>query len=419
MPLFNERPEIFKDKSQLDTDTLPSQFPAREQELNEYKNALYPVYKGEKPKNLFIYGEPGTGKTSMTKYIVQHLEEDAEADDNVIINSVYINCESLDNSYQLAREMTNSLREQQNGHNHQAIPAKGFSKADVFDFLFEAINNTEGTIIIIIDEIDSVNNIEEILYEIPRAHSTERIDSDTRLPGIIGLSNTVNYLSDVPAKVTDTLNETTIQFSTYNASDLNMILNTRAEDAFYADVLDDGVINTCAAMASKDTSSARRALDLIRTAGEIARNNNDKTVRIDHVHTAEEQLDTDHVRDILKAAAKQTKVALLTVLIEEGKQNTPARTSHLYSVYEELEFNSLSHDRFRQHLNTLENHGLLTGKTKNDNGRYSQYQLVRDIDTIIDVFPEKEVYIAELKLSATHARNNGILTQQEIDETGL
>lgn len=413
MPLFSDKPEIFRDKAQLDTDTPPEEFPGREKTIGEYKKALYPIYKGEKPKNLFIYGEPGTGKTSMTKYVLQHLANDTDDP----IHPVYVNCKSIDNSYQLARDITNNIREQRHGHNHKTLSSKGYSKADIFEYLFEEIDSTDGTIIIIIDEIDNVSDIEDLLYEIPRAHNTERIDSNTNLPGIIGISNRTDYLSDVSSKIKDTLNDVTIQFGTYNVNDLKKILNSRADKAFYKDVLDDELIPLCAARAY-GTGSARRALDLLRTAGEIARNNNDQVVTKVHLQEAEDQLDRNYIRDFLQATDDQTRWALLAVLVKECAGTTPARTSNLYNEYKQTIRGSsrLSHDRFRGRLNKLADHEIVICETKNDNGKYSQYQLNNDLKTSISAFPDEYPHRKPLRDLLDTARKNNALPDETIDE---
>lgn len=421
MPLFTDRPQIFQRKDLLEPDHLPDTFQSRSEELETYKDALYPVYKGEKPKNIFIYGDAGTGKTSVTKYILDHLEQDAATQD-VEITPIYVSCSTLKNSYQLAIELTNTLREHRLGHSNNNLPNKGYSRADIIDFLFDELEQANGTVLLVLDELNNINDY-DLLYEIPRAHSNERLNRDTRLPGIIGISNDVNYLDTLPPKIEDTLNQESIRFDPYSATELETILNARAPDAFHTDVLNDDVIPLCAALAAQENGSARRALRLLRIAGELTRNDHDTTVTQQHVKRAEAKLDRDLVKETINAGTIQTQLALLAVATATSKIETPERTSNLHTYYKTIAndtgYNALKHDRFRQRLDTLSEQNIINSETKSDNGRYSQYHLHKDLLVVLEALSDSHELIDALKTIINYAYQNDILTDDDIDELDL
>jgi cell division control protein 6 len=420
MPLFENRPKIFRNKDLLEGDYVPDNFEGRQTELEQYQDALYPVYRGEKPKNIFVHGEAGTGKTSVTKHLLNHLETDA-AEQGVEITSHYISCSQLKNTYQLVIAITNTLREHRHGHQKENLPKKGHSQPDVIEYMFQELEHTTGTHLLVLDEINNVNDY-DLLYELPRAHSNERLSLDTRLPGIIGISNDPGYLDTVPPKVEDTLNDECIRFDPYIAPELIEILNARTRDAFYDDVLEDGVVRYCAARAAQENGSARRALRLLRTAGELARNEHEDTVTEEHVRRAEKKLDRDLVKETINAGTEQTQLALLSVARATSKKDTPERTSNLHNHYTRIVnnmpyfSNSLQHDRFRQRLDTLTEQNILNCKKKNDDGQYSEYALDKDLLVIIDALFDNPILIDPVKDTIKHACRNDLLTEDEIDD---
>ena len=421
MALFTDRPKIFRNKDLLEADHLPDNFEARQAELNAYQDALYPVYAGEKPKNIFLHGAAGTGKTSLSKYILDHLETDA-AEQGVEVTWHYVSCSQLKNTYQLAVEITNVLREHRYGHKKNNLPKKGYSRPDIIEFMFDELEHTDGTHLLVLDEINNVKEY-DLLYEIPRAHSNQRLSEDIRLPGIIGISNDADYLDALPPKIEDTLNHESIRFDPYNAVELEQILNARASNAFHNDVLEDGVIPLCAAKAANENGSARRALRLLRIAGELTRNEHKDTVTTEHVRLAEEELDRDLVKESINAGAVQTKLALLSVAHVESTGGTPERTSNLHDHYKRLANESghdfLKHDRFRQRLDTLTEQKIIHRKKKNDDGQYSEYRLHKDLIVILDALGDEPELTASIETILENALKNGLLAEDDLKNITL
>lgn len=292
----------------------------------------------------------------------------------------------------------------------------------MFEFLFDELEKTDGSTVLVLDEL---NNIEDhdLLYQLPRAHSNQRLSQDTRAPCIIGISNDTDYLSNMPPNVADTLNETTIQFAPYNAHHLESILETRAENAIYDNVMKNAVIPLCAAKAANENGSARRALRLLRIAGEITRNEHEDTITAEHVYSAENQLDKELVRETINSGTRQTQQALLSVALAASNKYTPERTSELHDLYENIcvsiDTNSLKHDRFRHRLETLSERSIINSKTKNDDGQYSEYTLNKDLTVILDALVDCSYYEVIIERIVKNARDNHLLDSDDLDGTAL
>jgi len=65
------------------------------------------------PKNLFLYGKTGGGKTVATRYVLDHLQEDA-TEYRIDLTVVTQPCNSLNSSYQVAVALVNQFRSSDN-----------------------------------------------------------------------------------------------------------------------------------------------------------------------------------------------------------------------------------------------------------------------------------------------------------------
>jgi len=87
---------------------------------------------------------------------------------------------------------------------------------------------------------------------------------------LIGISNEVTFLENIDPRVRSSLGEEEFIFHPYNAIQLQDILKERCEEAFKENTVANGVIAKCAAYAAREHGDARRALDLLRIAGELS-----------------------------------------------------------------------------------------------------------------------------------------------------
>ena len=80
---------IFKNRESLSTSYVPSEFPHRFDKINEVANILKTAFYGSRPSNILVYGQTGTGKTAIAKFICKQLKEKAK-NENVKIYQVNI-----------------------------------------------------------------------------------------------------------------------------------------------------------------------------------------------------------------------------------------------------------------------------------------------------------------------------------------
>jgi len=320
---------IFKNKYILQSNYDPEEILHRDKQIEQVASILAPSLRLERPSNLFIYGQTGTGKTLCVQFVGKEMMERAKKQ-NIPLKIKYVNCKLKkisDTEYRILAEIIKKL-----GYE---VPATGLPTEQIYNKFIEIIDKEKQLIILILDEIDqAVKKINDsFLYNLTRLNS----ELAKGQLCIVGISNDLQFLDNLDPRVKSSLSEEELVFPPYNAVQLQEILKKRADEAFNEGVLEDGVLSKCAAYAAREHGDARRALDLLRIAGEIAERENSNKVSIRNVDEAREKLERDKIIDIVEAAPKQFQLVLLSILnlVEQGNKEN-IFTGDVYNLYYEL-----------------------------------------------------------------------------------
>ncbi len=322
---------IFKNKSLLQHNYTPSEIPHREEQIKQIASILAPVLRGEKTSNLFLYGKTGTGKTLAMKYVQEELYKRVKKDSNFKLKIEYLNCKLKkvsDTEYRILAELIKKMGGE--------VPLTGLPTQAVYSKFIETIDSEKNLVVLILDEIDqTVKKISnDFLYNLVRLNS----ELSKSQICIVGISNNLTFLDELDPRVRSSLSEEEILFHPYNALQIQDILNQRAHMAFKEGVLQEGVVSKCAAFAAKEHGDARRALDLLRVAGELAERDNSKKIFLKYIDEANEKIEKDKILDIIISEPKQFQVVLgaIIYLLESQKNNIPIFTGEVYDFYQEL-----------------------------------------------------------------------------------
>jgi len=374
MAIFTRDMEIFRDEGMLREDYQPNSITAREEELSAYKTALQPVVNGAQPRNIFLYGKTGVGKTAVSRYLLQQLKNDTARYDDVNLTVYWLNCTNLSSSYQVAVNLVNTIRPR-----NDRISTTGYPQQRVFDILYDELDAIGGTILLVLDEIDHIGNNDEILYELPRARSNGYLESAK--PGVIGISNDFGFRDSLSPKVKDTLCEEDIHFPPYDGPELEAILHERADGALYNGAATHGVVSLCAALAAQDTGSARQALNLLYKSGELARATGGSEITEEHVQNAREALEQSQIEHGMRELTQHGHIALVATLALALDEETPARVREIYPLYrtiaEQSGIDPLVRRRMHDHLADLAMLGILNQQLRNEGragGQYYEYE---------------------------------------------
>jgi cell division control protein 6 len=361
--------KIFKDREVLRHDYLPEKLPHRDEQIRQIGETLAPVLKGARSSNVFIYGKTGTGKTAVTKYVLGHLEVKAK-EFAAPVKFCYVNCRLIGSEYRVFTSLCQSIGIH--------VPFTGLSVGEVFDRFRAGLDNSKIIFIIVLDEIDALIKMrgDNLLYELTRINETLHRSKVS----ITGISNDLRLKEFLDPRVFSSLSEEEIVFSPYDAGELKNILLERAKLAFYDAALSDGALSICAALAAAEHGDARRALDLLRVAGEVAERKGANIVIEEHVREAEKHIEHNRVTEALQNLPLHSKLVVLSIHHLREAEAHRVITGEIYEVYGELcgelGITPLTQRRLSMLVNELDSMGLVNSKVVSM-GRYGRSKKIR------------------------------------------
>lgn len=319
---------IFKDKKIFQPNFIPEEFAHRDEQIQQIAKILAPALKGEKPSNLFIYGKTGTGKTLTASHVASSMQRLA-AQRSLPVLIIAINCKLkriADTEYRLIAELCKQL--------DREVPATGLPTEEVYTSFISAINSSHKIIILIIDEIDHLvaKAGSGVLYNLTRLNN-QLLNAQM---SIVGISNDLVFTEQLDPRVRSSLSEEELVFPPYNALQIKAILAQRASLAFETNTITPGVIEKCAAFAAREHGDARRAIDLLRVAGEVAEREGSLVVSLTHLDAAQERMEHDRIEDVAASQPKQYQAVLLSLLKLACHKKDSLFTGEVYELYSRL-----------------------------------------------------------------------------------
>ena len=315
-------------KDVLRSSYIPDVLPHREEQIDQLASILVTALEGQRPSNILLFGKTGTGKTATIKYVGKELEL-ANSEEGKV-HFIYMNCEVVDTQYGILQNLGNLFI----NDFEERIPFTGWSTERVYHILRNKIDGTNRVIIIVLDEIDKLvsKSGDDVLYHLCRIND----DLKNARVSVIGISNDLKFTEFLDPRVRSSLSEERMVFPPYNAEQLRDILSQRASLAFDENLLEPSVIPLCAALAAQEHGDARRALDLLRVAAELAERHHLTVVTESEVVKAKNKIELDCVTEAVRTLPLQSKLVLMGVVLNEEKGNAKLTTGDLYETYKEL-----------------------------------------------------------------------------------
>lgn len=379
---FVKAKQLFKDREVLRHDYLPNTLPHREEQIKLLGATVAPVLRNARCSNIFIYGKTGSGKTAVAKYVLSHLESKAK-EYGSSVKFCYLNCRITNSEYRVFASLSQSVG--------ISIPFTGLSVGEVSDRFKMGLDSSKTLFIVILDEIDSLikNRGDGILYELTRINET----LNNSKVSIIGISNDLRMKDFLDPRVFSSLSEEEMVFRPYNANELRNILFERSKLSFNKGAISESAISIASALAAAEHGDARRALDLLRVAGEVAERSGAEIITDIHVREAEKRIEHNRVIDALKNLTLHSKLVLLGVYLLKKSNATTGEIFDLYSeLCSELGISILTQRRFGTLINELDVMGILNAKVVSM-GRYGRTKKIRpeiSRSLVEDVFSNDE-----------------------------
>lgn len=366
------KPSVFLNKKALYPSFTPEEILYRDEQMRQFAQMIAPSLKGEKPSNIFVYGKTGSGKTLTIRRVALQA-----ALHSSLIKVCYVNCKMkkvADTEYRLLLQLCQEFGKE--------FPATGLPTDELYKAFFSSLRAERKITLVILDEVDQLIKkcSDDILYNLTRAH--EEVN-DAQI-AVAGISNDLTFLDNIDPRVKSSLSEEELIFPPYNALQLQGILAHRAKQAFRDGSVEYGVLEKCAAYAAKEHGDARRAIDLLRVASEIAERNDFEKVTMDCVDLAEEKIERDRILDTLTHQPKQHQAVLYSMIVASDGRRGPVFTGEAYETYKKVctpaGLRPLTQRRVSDIISELDMLGILRARvaSKGRYGRTTEIELAID-----------------------------------------
>ncbi len=376
--------KIFEKPWLLEIDNLPdaNRIVGRDDKIKSLAKNLRKMRTDEVPDNIVMWGETGTGKTLVARHVCERLEVTTQGTDGSIVTA-YVNPDPISTYTSTFRKIAEQVNAKAN--DPVDVPSLGLSAEHYRNKKLWPIVKKEfpGGLVVIIDEIDKHDEINEILYTLSRAKSKD----DVNFPVVtIGISNDIEFKGDIDSRAQSTLQPNHWTFTPYEEDQLVSILDNR-RDAFYQEVLENNVISEVAELAADEHGDARRAVRLLRNAGEVADEEGCEIVTADHVSEADELVEVELFMEMVKGTPLSGKLLLfaLTRLDRNNSEKEWFRTSEIHRVYQtvakDVHVEPKGYNRALELLNKHVTTGVLESKKKEggDDGKFRSYSLQGEV----------------------------------------
>ncbi|ELY62496.1 orc1/cdc6 family replication initiation protein [Natronococcus jeotgali] len=394
-----ESATLIKNRSLLEPNEIVDEerIVGRDSQLTDITQHLRVAIRNERPPNLLLYGPSGTGKSLIINAVCSNIVELCESRD-IRFGVIQMNCQNIGTLgsavYELARKVANDAEAT------VEVPEHGIPNKKKWRELYRLINEHYDTVVFILDELDMLVGrrdkdepaFSRLLYQLSRANSTNEISAQV---SVTAITNDTKMMENVGSRALSSFTPEDVHFSDYDANQLRAILRAR-EDAFHEGALSDDVIPLAAAFAAQTNGDARKAIDLVRTAGSIAEKASADQVREEHIRKAQDKVEKNRVLEVTRGISTQKKLCLFaTAAVARETGTGAAKSPHGYRVYQYLT-GTLSSDQYHQEtyvnkMKELTTYSLVETERKSQgphSGSYLEFTFGENPNTIIETLRE-------------------------------
>lgn len=392
---FDEGNRLIRDRSLLDPTHVVEEdrIVGRDEQIQRVTKMLRVALGDNRPPNLFLYGPSGTGKSLIIRAVCQSLSRICESR-GIRFGTIEVNCQDLDTLgvavYELASEAASEAGTE------VSVPKHGVATKEKWDELYRIVNAHFDSVVFVLDELDMLVGrrdkkepaFSRLLYQLSRAGVNDDLSTHT---SVAAISNDTKMMDAVGSRALSSFTPEDVPFDDYDADQLRSILRRR-RDAFSEGALDDDVIPLAAAFAAQNHGDARKAIDLVRVAGELAERRNDDRVRESHVRDAQDKVEKNRVLEVVRGISTQKKLCLCaTAATAAETADGSAKSTIAYQVYQFLT-EAVDADQYHQEtyvnkMKELTTYSLVEFEQRShgpQSGVFLEFRFGEDPETILE-----------------------------------
>jgi len=357
----------------------------REKQIRRIISHLTPILDGFCPAPGLIFGPTGSGKTVTLIHVLSTFLKVTEKR-GIKFQYYYIDLTSPKTYFGALNEIAIAL-DSSNRKYRKGIPIDHMQARIV-----EAIGSYGGFLCLLIDEADNLRpNADGFLTflgkTLPRKVACRLV--------LILLTNRLDWEKTLDPRILSFLKKTDILFEPYDALDLLEILKLRVEKALDKTKVEVSALKKVAALASRETGDARKAVELLAKAVAIAEETSGRLTEKE-VDIAETRLEVDKTVALIRVLATQQRLALKACygVLSNGARRLS--TGQAYDAYRGVclqeKTQPLTQRRFSDIIGFLDLYGLINARVISK-GRYGNTREISSSLTgeVVDEFSKRAI----------------------------
>ncbi len=295
---------VYLNRDVLYTLVPPTGLVHRTEQKNELVMELAPILMNSAVSCVFVYGNPGTGKTAVITELIDELSDEAKKRD-IKLTKAYVNCSENRTETTILVDVLSQINP------GKTYPRVGWTRAKAISEFAKITADLKTNIIVVLDEVDYAlkESGDDIIYRLSRIN--EKVESKV---STILISNDVRVADYIKPRTQSTLGRVRVVFSPYTSEELQDILKDRVKYAFSKDVVSDQVMQKIAEIEASRGGDARKALELLDSCAKIAIAKGGNKVTLDFVDEADRSLEKDTIFNMVTTLAKHQKLLYLAML---------------------------------------------------------------------------------------------------------
>ena len=346
--MFERASTIIRDGSKLDYSYVPRNLVHREEQMSRLETLFRPLAESGRACTAYLTGSVGTGKTATASRFSSDLAEYMSRSGRAI-DTVYVNCRNSSE----AGVLLQILR-----HFDRGYPDRGFSTDEMARSMVSHLASNTRTMLVVLDEVDVLlkKGSVDVVYQLTRTDTPRSAPVCVIMISQEPLDALLDEASQSTFRRTNT-----VRFNRYSQPELREIAEARAEEALYPGRITSDALDLIAEHAS-EYGDARVAIELLDRAANIAEEDAEGEVTIEHVRAAKAMIYSSVSENRLRALDINRMVVVLAVAraMKQNPQIPAAAAERTYAVVcEEYGVKARKHTQFWTYLQDLDRMGVL------------------------------------------------------------
>ncbi len=342
---------IIKDKRVLRDSYIPDTLPGREEQIFQFSRIMSDLLMDQPPSDVAFIGKPGTGKTAVVKHVIKKYKNEYP---NLRARFAYVNCSQATTAYRVLYQLNRAMQ--------VLVPPSGYPFDVLWDKFVDAYTTSNLRLVIVLDEVDLLVKRDggRLLYALTRLNYDLPEDLSISL---VVISNTMDFLERLDPRERSSFEPDRLQFPPYNQPQLYQILRQRADLGLKVGTWEDDALQFIAAKVAQESGDARRAIDILRMAAELAESERAEKLTIDHAERAVDTVNEEEVSITIRTLPLHHRLILAAITDVLENPGVRPGTGTIYNAYKRraslYSVKPLTMRRVSGILRELESQGLI------------------------------------------------------------